>query len=218
MARPSQRSKAGGEYHHGNLRSAVVEEALKAIADGGVTALNMRTLARRLGVTQAALYHHFAGKRDLLGELAALGYRELRECLRDARHSSDDPVAGLGELGRAYVRFALMNPGKFRAMFGRHAFQELADHPATSETGGPAYQEHRDQSKACAEALGRPELAGTIERSAWSAVHGVAWLLLEREIRPEEQGLEAEDVINEAIEMLLVSLRARQSSRLPVEP
>jgi hypothetical protein len=105
-----------------------------------------------------------------------------------------------------------MNPGKFRVMFGRHVFQELADHPVAQEAGGPAYHEHRDQSKACAEALGRPELAGTIERSTWSAVHGVAWLLLEREIRPEEEGLEAEDVMNEAIEMLLLSLCARQTS------
>jgi AcrR family transcriptional regulator len=213
MARQSRRGRTGGEYHHGNLRSAAVEEALVAIADGGVTALNMHTLARRLGVTQPALYHHFTGKSDLLGELAALGYRELRECLWEARHSSADPVAGMGELGRAYVRFALTNPGKFRAMFGRHVFQELADHRVAHEAGGPAYQEHREQSKACAEALGRPDLAGAIERSAWSAVHGVAWLLLEREIRPEEDGLAAEDVMNEAIEMLLLSLRARQSAR-----
>jgi hypothetical protein len=62
---------------------------------------------------------------------------------------------------------------------------------------------------ACAETLGRPELAGTIERSAWSALHGVTWLLLEREIRPEEHGLEPEDVVEEAIEMLLLRLRAR---------
>lgn len=209
----SERKKTGRDYHHGDLRAALIEEALEMIADGGVTALNIRTLARRLGVSQAALYHHFGGRTDLLGELAAVGYAELRERLRDARHWADDPVEGLGELGRAYVRFALQNPGKFRAMFGRHVFQELAGHPAALRTGGPAYQEHRDQSKACAEALGRPELAGTIERSVWSAVHGVAWLLLEREIRPEEQGLEPEDVMNEVIEMLLVSLRARRRSR-----
>jgi AcrR family transcriptional regulator len=184
------------------------------IAEGGVEALNIRTLARRVGVSQAALYHHFGGRPDLLGELAAVGYVELRECLRNARHSTGDPIEGLGELGRAYVRFALKNPGKFRAMFGRHVFQDLAGHPATLRTGGPAYQEHRDQSKACAEAIGRPDMAGTIERSAWSAVHGVAWLLLEREIRPEEHGLGPEDVMNEAIEMLLVSIRARQKAGL----
>lgn len=181
------------------------------IADGGVAALNVRTLTRRLGVSQAALYHHFGGRTDLLGELASIGYAELEECLRDARLRFTDPVEGLGELGRAYVRFALEKQGTFRAMFGRHVFQELAGHPAALRTGGPAYQEHREQSMACAEALGRPELAGTIERSAWSAIHGVAWLLLEREIRPEEHGLEPEDVMDEAIEMLLAGIRSQQS-------
>ena len=211
MSRDSEPRKRVRDYHHGNLRAALIDQALEMIADGGVAALNVRTLARRVGVSEAALYHHFAGRADLLGELAAAGYKKLRERLRDARHRFDDPVDGLGEMGRAYVRFALENPGMFRAMFGRHVFRELAGHPATLQAGRPAYQEHRDQSKACAEALGRPELSGTIERIAWSAIHGVAWLLLEQEIRPEEHGLQPEDVMNEAIEMLLLSLRARQS-------
>lgn len=133
--------------------------------------------------------------------------------LRDARHSSDDPIEGLGELGRSYVRFALENPGKFRAMFGRQVFHELAEHPAALQTGGPAYREHHEQCMACAETLSRPELAGTIERSAWSAIHGVAWLLLEREIRPEDHGLEPENVMNETIEMLLAGIRARKAQR-----
>jgi AcrR family transcriptional regulator len=211
MSIQSKRRKDGQDYHHGDLRAALIAEALEVIADGGVAALNVRTLTRRLGVSQAALYHHFEGRTDLLGELAAMGYAELGECLREARHRSADPVEGLGELGRAYVRFALENQGKFRAMFGRHVFQELAGHPAALRSGGPAYQEHREQSMACAEALGRPELAGAIERSAWSAVHGVAWLLLEREIRPEDHGLGPEDVMNETIEMLLAGIRARRS-------
>jgi AcrR family transcriptional regulator len=206
----TQRKKARGEYHHGDLRAALIDEALETIGEGGVGALNVRSVTRRLGVSEAALYHHFAGRVDLLAELAALGYRELQAVLRNARQSSDDPIEAMGELGRAYVRFALEHPGKFRAMFGRHIFQELADHPAPRQSGGPAYQEHRDLSRSCAEALGRPELAGTIERTAWSMFHGVAWLLLEREIRPEEQGLATEDVLNEAIEALVLSLRARQ--------
>lgn len=208
-----KKTKTGREYHHGDLRAALLREALEMIADGGVAALQIRTLARRLGVSQAALYHHFGGRTDLLGELAAAGYRELRARLRDARRTTDDPVEGLGEMGRAYVRFALENPGLFRAMFGRHVFQELAGHPAALESGGPAYQEHREQCSACAAALGRPELAGSIERSVWSAIHGVAWLVLEREIRPEEQGLQPEDVMNETVDLLLVSLRARRAER-----
>jgi AcrR family transcriptional regulator len=211
MSTQSKRTKHGQDYHHGDLRAALIEGALEMIADGGVASLNVRTLTRRLGVSQAALYHHFEGRTDLLGELASIGYAELGECLRDARRRFADPVEGLGELGRAYVRFALENQGKFRAMFGRHVFQELAGHPAAHRTGGPAYQEHQEQSMACAEALGRPELAGAIERSVWSTVHGVAWLLLEREIRPEDHGLGPEDVTDETIEMLLAGIRAQRS-------
>src|SRR6266545_6082340 len=46
-------------------RARVVAEALAVIAQDGVQALTMRTLAARLGVVPGALYHHLRNKEQL---------------------------------------------------------------------------------------------------------------------------------------------------------
>ena len=64
-------------YHHGSLRPALLAAALAAIGDAGPTALSMRDVARRAGVSHAASAHHFGDKAGLLTALAAQGYQLL---------------------------------------------------------------------------------------------------------------------------------------------
>ena len=97
-------------YHHGNLRAELLAAAAQAIAKDGVAALNLRQLARQLGVTHAAPRHHFSDRRGLLTALATEGYTLLATALRTA---GDDFL----EAGVAYFRFALDNPGHFAVMY-----------------------------------------------------------------------------------------------------
>src|SRR5215211_3555766 len=84
---PAKREKhAGGRraYHHGNLRRALLDEAIAVIGEAGPGAVGLRDLARRVGVSHAAPAHHFGDKRGLLTAVATDGFRRLAATLRNA--------------------------------------------------------------------------------------------------------------------------------------
>ena len=68
MARSALRTgkKPAKPYHHGDLRRALLDEALRTIQTQGVEHLTLRTVGARLGVSRSALYRHFADKQSLL--------------------------------------------------------------------------------------------------------------------------------------------------------
>ena len=74
--------QAGRPYHHGNLRRALLDEALATIRAEGVDGLTLREIGARLGVSRTALYRHFADKRALLAAVATEGFRTLRAAAR----------------------------------------------------------------------------------------------------------------------------------------
>ena len=81
---PSKRAarKPRRPYHHGNLRRALLDEALATIRAEGVDGLTLREIGARLGVSRTALYRHFADKRALLTAVATEGFRTLRAAAR----------------------------------------------------------------------------------------------------------------------------------------
>ncbi len=167
-------------YHHGDLRHALLAEAAKLVESEGTSALTLRELARRLGVSHAAPAHHFPDKAALLAELAAEGFEELARELEPAAAKGRSPGTRLREVGRAYVRFALRRPGHFRVMFGG-ALREASASERLASAGARAYAVLRD-SVAAALPAGRTRTDERIDAAsffAWSVVHGAATLLLE---------------------------------------
>src|SRR5580765_1476437 len=78
------RRKRADQYHHGDLRRALLEQAVRTIQLHGVDELTLRGVGRDLGVSRTALYRHFADKAALVEAVAAQGFRTLRERLNDA--------------------------------------------------------------------------------------------------------------------------------------
>src|SRR5687767_11590507 len=103
-------------YHHGNLRRALLDEALATIRAEGVNGLTLREIGARLGVSRTALYRHFTDKRALLTAVATEGFRTLREQLVMAWEEGGRGRAGFQSMGVAYVRFAVANPAHYRVM------------------------------------------------------------------------------------------------------
>src|SRR3979409_903782 len=93
-------------YHHGDLRTACVDAALELLEEGGATALSLRAVARRAGVSPAAPYRHYADREALVSAVAAVGYQELAERLA-AVHPEPATAAQLAGVAVAYVQFAL---------------------------------------------------------------------------------------------------------------
>ena len=110
---PSEGPAKGGRYHHGDLKAALIDVAISLIAERGVREFSLAEASRRLGVTVAAPYRHFADRDDLL---AAVGMRALGEfaaALAAEERDTDPPEQRLAALARAYVRFA----GEQRPLF-----------------------------------------------------------------------------------------------------
>lgn len=115
-------------YHHGNLRQALVEAALTLIADKGPTGFTLSEAAKAADVTPAAVYRHFAGREDLLAEVARQGYA-IFAALMEYAYASGAPSAlsSFEATGRAYLAFARKYPGHYMAMF--EAGLSLNDYP-----------------------------------------------------------------------------------------
>src|ERR1700744_5277860 len=76
-------------YHHGNLRQALLEQAMIALRDGGSDELSLRELARAVGVSHAAPRRHFPDRQALLDALAIEGFRRLGATLTEAEAGGD---------------------------------------------------------------------------------------------------------------------------------
>ena len=110
-------------YHHGNLRPALIEAAIELARAGGPDAVVLREMARMVGVSHNAAYRHFADRDEVLAEVGAQAMRMLGQAMADGMDAvrMKDPVKRsrqhLFATGRAYVEFALENPGLFGIAF-----------------------------------------------------------------------------------------------------
>jgi AcrR family transcriptional regulator len=105
-------------YHHGDLRRALVDASAALIAKNGVDSFTLREAARRVGVSHAAAYRHFADKGMVLEAIAAQSYRELGERLRAAiaRVPRAEVERRLRAIALAYSAFAIELGPCFRVM------------------------------------------------------------------------------------------------------
>ena len=105
-------------YHHGNLRQALVEAALKLIEAKGPTGFTLSEAAKQAGVTPAAVYRHFHGREDLIAEAARQGYEIFADLMQYAyERGQPSALAAFEATGRAYLAFARKHPGHYIAMF-----------------------------------------------------------------------------------------------------
>ena len=195
-------------YHHGDLRRAIEEITLSIIESDGVNSVSLRAVARRLGVTEAAPYHHFASKSELLAVLAANAYRGLHERMIAAiRQAGDDPYVRLSAAGRSYVDYGLQSRGRFLIMFGEH-MNELGAH---ADVYAAAHPTRLMLHQLVADCVGQDSKdALTIENAVWSLVHGITWLMLEGEILPEHGSDEVGATVVDSLGFLIRGIRASQ--------
>lgn len=174
--------KRSGDYHHGDLRQSLIQIGVVLLNEAGPEQLSLRAIAKRAGVSQTAPYAHFEGKRALLIAIAAFGYEQLRAKMIEAADGSKSAQKRFLASGRGYVAFALETPALFRLMFSsalgpREASEELK---AKSDE---AYAVFIDALDAVVNGKKLSKNDAAMARvSAWSMIHGLATLLLERRL------------------------------------
>ena len=106
-------------YHHGALRTALLDAAEAELGEHGIEGFSLRGVAKRADVSHAAPAHHFRDANGLLTALAARGYERFLARQQDFQHQAPaEPRAQLEAIGVGYVNFAVENPALFRLMFG----------------------------------------------------------------------------------------------------
>jgi AcrR family transcriptional regulator len=175
-------------YHHGDLSAALIAQGLRLLESGDAASFSLREVARGVGVSAPAVYRHFPDKAAFLAALAQEGLNRLAH---DQAAAQVGHPEGFAASGRAYVRFALANPGLFRLIFAsaHHAGPDLEHDPQGS--AGWQLREH------VAHLLGpdaRAEQYRVLAYRAWALVHGLSMLILDQQIARGE-GLKLLDAI-----------------------
>ena len=187
--------RTADRYHHGDLRNALVGEAMALAREGGPDAVILRQVARRVGVSAAAAYHHFGSHDEIVQAVKdralAILTGQMRAALADVpsvadnRVASGDPAASararLRSLGTAYLRFAVAEPGLFRVAFGRRGpWPTAADDWSGIEAEDRPFPLLSQVLDDLAAAGGLPvERRPGLEYVVWAGVHGIAVLYLD---------------------------------------
>jgi AcrR family transcriptional regulator len=185
--------RANPTYYDGDLGRDLIDTALELIAREGPSAVSLRLLARRLGVSHAAPANHFPDKAALFTAIAIEGFKLLAAAIEDAvQQLGPDATASqrLAATGRAYTSFAVGHRAHFEVMWQRDLLHP--DDPALAAAGDATFAlllggVHDAQAEGWATSAD----PHTVAYLAWSVVHGLAalWLggSLQRAQRPFDE-------------------------------
>lgn len=187
-AKPAR--KRADQYHHGDLRRALLQAAVRTIHSHGIDGLTLRGVGSTLGVSRTALYRHFTDKAALLAAVAAEGFRVLREDTARAWEDGGRGVRAFEAMGVAYVQFAMTHPSHYRVMFGAD-IPDAGDAELKKEGAG-AFHVLVDALAALQQQhLARRDDTEQMALFVWSAVHGVAMLAIDGRLGREPGAVEA---------------------------
>ena len=179
-------------YHHGDLRRALLDAGVELARTGGPEAVLLRAATRAAGVAPNAAYRHFADRDALLHAVSLHAQAQVAAAMEHelaSARTSDDPLtrarAAVRAVGTGYLRSARAEPGLFRTAFSVNDDLRHAADPAGRGPGG------RTPFQLLGDALDELVAAGGLAAEhrrgadllAWSAVHGLATLLLTGPLR-----------------------------------
>ena len=176
-------------FRHGDLRRALLEAGIELARAGGPQAVVLREATRRTGVAPNAAYRHFSSHRNLLqavraaalSSLALTIEAEIARVRRRKGSPAESARATLRAVGTGYLKFALAERGLFRTAFLTP--DPVEDDPDAAKTGKSGLNPFQLLGSALdllveAGVLPRDRRPGA-EYLAWSAVHGLAILIIE---------------------------------------
>ena len=172
-------------YHHGNLRSALINAGLQLLSRQGAAELSLRSVARKIGVSQMAPYHHFEDKNALLAALATEGFRKLASNVQAAplhKHPLERRISGLCA---GLVRFARENPDLFRIMYDGH-IRNTESYPELRRAASHSYLSLVQRVRETLDEFGIKDAdVDYVSMAIFALGYGMAKFVLEGRISPE---------------------------------
>ena len=176
------------QYHHGNLREALIKAGLRAVAEDGPEGFSLRGVATRAGVTPPAVYRHFADKDELLAAIAAECNERLSTVVAASleRASGEDALARFRQVGIAYVQFAVANPEHFRALTMPGVLAKIPDDQRAQMEAWHAEQKRGLEAAQRAGVIADMPIE-ELMLAANALVHGLAHLIVEGQLGPVDE-------------------------------
>ncbi|WP_437938932.1 TetR/AcrR family transcriptional regulator [Sorangium sp. So ce341] len=212
----SVKRKKTGTYHHGDLRQALVDAALRTLEHQRAEDLSLRALGRELGVSPRAPYRHFETKEELLAAVAVEGFRAFGELLTArVAAAGADPIARLRAIAEAYVVFAAERPAAFRVMY--------APYDTVKESAPDLVRARAEGHRATMDSIAEGQAAGILRGGdpmqlalvLWSSMHGLAVLLTQGQLGRYDKPVEAAQLARLVSGLLMEGLRPRPGAGEP---
>ncbi len=197
-------------YHHGDLKNALITAGVEILAKDGAGGLSLRKVAQKAGVSHSAPYSHFPDKQSLIAAISTEGFNQLHIALRSATEKyKDNPQRQLMEGAGAYVRFAMQNTDTFKIMFSG-ILEKEKEYPSFVDASRKAFEVVVDIIQAC-QGVGLlrttpPEMMAV---AVWGQVHGIISLALEGQISHtilDEHTLQ--EIVLFAVEQMVLSAKS----------
>lgn len=195
-------------YHHGNLREALIEAALRLIGEKGPAGFTVAEAARAAGVSPAAPYRHFRDRDEMMADIARRGFEQFSLRLR-AAWEGGKPHAGeaFQRVGRAYLAFAREEPATYSAMF--ESGLSFASHPALHAASEQAFGALREACEAVIATLPGPKKppAMMVALHIWAQTHGIASLFARGDAARRPLPMSPEELLEASVLIYLDGLK-----------
>ena len=201
---PSQlQRKPENTYHHGDLRDALVQAALREAEREGPEAISIKALAKQLGVSQPAPYRHFADRDALLQAASAEAFRQFNAILSEAI-KRPSKRSKLSRFAQTALEFGLRRNGIYRLMFASRTM-------ACATTDSELHVAARETFALLVESFEAPAIGLLRERHAlqiWAALHGVISLAEQGLLRGLAARVTREELIEDIVQQTKAALSA----------
>ncbi|MES2530634.1 MAG: TetR/AcrR family transcriptional regulator [Pseudomonadota bacterium] len=186
---PATKTPARTTYRHGDLRRALLDAGIALARSGGPDAVVLREATRQAGVVPNAAYRHFGSRDELLKAVRAAALSASAAAMEAELATvpagllaGEAARARLRAIGTGYLRFAQAETGLFRTAYSASDdFGSPVADPARAGPSGlnPFQLLGASLDEMVAAGLLPPERRPGAEFLAWSAVHGLAMLVLD---------------------------------------
>jgi AcrR family transcriptional regulator len=184
----AQTAPARTTFRHGDLRAALLVAGVELARSSGPAGVILREATRRAGVAPNAAYRHFSSHAELLAAVRAHALSQLARAIEaeiaaipPRRRGAALARAHLRAVGIGYLTFALRQPGLFRTAFS--SMQPVVGDSDKAKAGASGLNPFQLLSRALdlmvLHRLLLPRRRSHAEYLAWSAVHGLAFLVID---------------------------------------
>lgn len=169
-------------YHHGNLRSQLIEAGIKLINTDGINSFSLRKVAAECKVSHTAPYSHFKNIDELVSAMGEHVTEQFMESLRASVQGQEDRQEAMFQLGQAYIDFFMEHPQYFQFLFYHSGL--VIDLDNYNSDSYPPFVLFRTTAYQLFTSIGLPEAEFSRQLiSHWAMVHGIASLLTNNGVR-----------------------------------